>query len=740
MYSLIRSKWKHWLPYLILLIWLFYLAITIWEHATLSQQPPIYDGLSYFLKGKNFWDLIWQHHFFNPFIWPSYRPPGTILLSFPFGYDGFQAFHFRSVFFAIVLSAIAGCISLHGNSLKAESVAVYIALILALTSLPMFYAFEPNMALAKNFTWGHVDTFFASLAALSAAASLRSLHERSIGWLIFCVTTASFSLWIKPAGLVVMALLAGVWFVAAVSKILVVGTSREARDRETRYFVRGVTITIFLYAITVVAAVISGYLSRETIAFFKTAFGFIGSLSTPWSIQKMESIFASTIGYPFGALCIAGMAGAIVVAVREALKKVWLNDMALVGIISGLGYLVVGIVWWIITAESVNARYIFPFLLMFAVTLLPSIRITAMRFGWITYLFVLVISLGSTANLAALLVAQTPALQWQRATGVNLSAGIWNSEVEAARRFLINKTRGGNTSVIYAVDSYPGAYIFECEVIFASFTKPDVSLVRFSQPIDWLRTSAYRFNDLLDADYLLVTPVRGVALPNEGKTLMSYLEEEQVMRVWISNLTEADGVSNEINMPNMLLLKVVDRSALSKAAASFTKRFRWRNETVAANQPEANQPVWWSAQTLSASAKKRAAEDIGFGGVYKLHALEINRVEKGIKIDVWWEELRHEEANNQRYLFFHLVDKSGEIIYNQQIELFPYRPIDAEKRWRHGAVQFNEALSDVNLTSLAFGIYQPSGQFLLADKKMLTDWEGRRVLVPLSAISDTVRK
>jgi hypothetical protein len=735
MYSLIRSKWKSWFPNLIVVIWLLYLAITIWEHATLSQHPPLYDGLSYFLKGKNFWDLIWQHHIFNPFIWPSYRPPGTILMSFPFGYDGFQAFHFRSVFFAIVLSAIAGWISLHGNSSKAKSVAVYIALILAFTSLPMFYEFEPNSALVSNFTWGHVDTFFASLAALAAAAQLRSLHERSIGWLIFGVTTASFSLWIKPAGLVVMALLAGVWFVAAVSRILVAGTNREARDRETRYFAKGVTITILLYTITVVAAVISGYLSRETVAFFKTALGFIGSLSTSWSIHKVKWIFASTIGYPFGVLCIAGMAGAMVVAVREAPKKVWLDDMPLVGIISGLGYLVIGIVWWIITAESVNVRYIFPFLLMFAVTLLPSIRITAVRFGWITTLFVLVIGLGSAANLAALLVTQAPSLQWQGATGVNLSAGIWNSEVAAARHFLTSETRKRSAPVIYAVDPYPGAYIFQCEVVFASFTKPDVSLVRFSQPIDWLRTSAYRFNDLLEADYLLVTPVRGATLPNEGKTLMSYFEEEQVMRVWISTLTEADGVNVEINLPNMLLLKVVDRSALRKAVANFTKRFTWRNETAAANQP-----VWWSAQTLSASARNPAAEDIGFGGVYKLHALAINRVEQGITIDVWWEELHHEEANNQRYMFFHLVDKSGKIIYNQQIELFPYRPLDAEKRWRHGSTTFYGVLPDGNLTSLAFGIYQPSGQFLLTDKQMPSDWEGRRVLIPLNAISDTVRK
>ena len=163
MNPLIESRWKPWFPHLAVIVWLFYLAITIWAHATLSQQPPLYDALGYFLKGKNFWDLLWQHHVFNPFVWPEYRPPGTILMSFPYGYDGFQAFHFRSVFFPIVLAAIAGWIVLRENAAKAEPAAIYVVLVLAVTSLPMFYELEPS-SLGSHVTWGHVDPFFAAFA------------------------------------------------------------------------------------------------------------------------------------------------------------------------------------------------------------------------------------------------------------------------------------------------------------------------------------------------------------------------------------------------------------------------------------------------------------------------------------------------------------------------------------------------------------------------------------------------
>jgi hypothetical protein len=723
----LKSKIQFWLPHMIVIAWLFYLGITIWQHAALSQEPPVYDGLGYFLKGKNFWDLIWQNYIFNPFVWPSYRPPGTILMSFPFGFDGVQPFHFRSVFFAIVISAIAAWISLNENSENIKSRVISIALIFALTSLPMFYELDGNSDLPSYFTWGHVDLFFSSLAALTAVASLRSLHERSIRWLIFCVITASFSLWVKPAGLVIMGLVSGIWFVAAGLRIFVAGTDHEARYMEKRYFLRGSAITISIYAITVLAAVF-GYLTAETFSFFRTALKFMDTLSAPWSMQSVQSVFAALIGYPFGVICVVGIVGAVVFSTREKRQNAWLNDPAIVGIISGFLYLIIGLIWWIITAEGTVIRYLFPFFLMFAVTLLPSIRIAATRFSKIIYIFIILICFCSSANIAALLFTEKPSILWQKVTGVNLSAGIWNSEVRAARQFISTKTRERNPTVIYTVDPYPGAYIFESEITLAMVMNPDVFKVKFLRPIDWMRASAYRFNDLVNADYLLVAPVRGVPLPDGGKPLNSFFSEEQVMRIWVSTLSENDGISIELNLPNTLLLKVTDHSLLSKAATRLTKKFSWRSETVAANMFDENQPEWWSAQTLSASAKKIAAEEIGFDNIYKLHALSITRIGKDVKIEAWWEELRHDVKNDHRYLFLHLVDATGKILHDQQISLFPYQPPNNDRRWNYASVIFNAVSPDAE--SLGFGVYQPKNNFLMADKGT-RDWNNRRVIVPL---------
>ncbi|MGH8557166.1 MAG: hypothetical protein ACRESZ_06830 [Methylococcales bacterium] len=67
---------------IVFFIWIAFVGWTLWLHAQQSQQPPIHDTFGYYLKAYNFWTEIHQDKLFNPFdIEPSFRPPGTILMS-----------------------------------------------------------------------------------------------------------------------------------------------------------------------------------------------------------------------------------------------------------------------------------------------------------------------------------------------------------------------------------------------------------------------------------------------------------------------------------------------------------------------------------------------------------------------------------------------------------------------------------------------------------------------------------
>src|SRR5450759_3536200 len=99
-----RAIWQPWLPHLLVIIWLLYLAVAIWQRALHSAQPPLFDPLSYMQKALYFWRAVEQGTLVNPFsLEPSVRPPGTILMSYPFGFSpDFRGFYFRSVFLPIL--------------------------------------------------------------------------------------------------------------------------------------------------------------------------------------------------------------------------------------------------------------------------------------------------------------------------------------------------------------------------------------------------------------------------------------------------------------------------------------------------------------------------------------------------------------------------------------------------------------------------------------------------------------
>src|SRR5260370_11755594 len=93
----------------ILFAWVVFLGFAIWHDAKKSTMPPTYDALVYFEKGRNVWQHLKHKTFINPLnVDPSYRPPGTVLMSFPFGsHDAFRGFYFCSVYIPILGCAIA---------------------------------------------------------------------------------------------------------------------------------------------------------------------------------------------------------------------------------------------------------------------------------------------------------------------------------------------------------------------------------------------------------------------------------------------------------------------------------------------------------------------------------------------------------------------------------------------------------------------------------------------------------
>ena len=734
-----KPAWLVWLPHVLVACWLLYLGVSIWQHALHSVQTPFYDPLTYMQKAVNFWRSVDSGLFFNPFnLEPTVRPPGTILMSYPFGLTpDFHGFYFRSVFLPI-LSIVAAIYIVAGLvQVKASGWRVA-AMVFLFSSLPMFYWLDWNGELFNNNGWGMVDNFYAGIAAMAVAAVLKSQMTRSRRWLLFGVLLASFTLLLKPSGLMVMALTFLIWLMMITFEWKqALRLQRPASSLWVYAWRSGGAIFLVFYTFVIVLCVFSDYLSIGNIDFARKVLAVMRKVGVNSSFLPL---FHKSFGEAMP-LWMIGMSVLLihqVVVARDGDKGTMLKASVLL-VAAILTWILGAWYWLVVQSGESQIRYFYPFMLMGCVCVVSAALYVWPRIGRPAGLMLTAVCFLPALNIAALLAAgDSPSTRWQYVTGVSVSVGGDREEVSQAYAFLkeVRKTKK-DVQIYFFPNSVSIQSSFALIGVYEKLMRPELASFSPIQPVHWVRGFAVRINELLNCDYIVVHKYSDNYIKRDLSSmhLDTFEAESRAFESWVFTQNERSGLEIVSDGRKLRLLRIADRAALNRAIDQFISAREWRPEFKAANPP-----MWRNNDTVKAAYGKPAVENMVFGGVYKLHALAINRVERGIKIDVWWEELRHEEANNQRYLFFHLVDKSGKIIYNQQIALFPYKSVDAEKRRQHGAVTFNGALSDGNLTALAFGIYQPSGQFLLADKKMPTDWEGRRVLVPLSAISGTVGK
>jgi len=733
-----KPAWLIWLPHVLVACWLLYLGVSIWQHVLHSVQTPFYDPLSYLQKAVNFWRSIDKGLFFNPFnLDPTVRPPGTILMSYPFGLTpDFHGFYFRSVFLPILSIVTAIYIVAGLAQVKASGWRVA-AMAFLFSSLPMFYWMDWNDERCISNGWGMVDNFQAGIAAMAVAAVLRSQMTKSRRWLLFGVLLASFTLLVKPSGLMIMAVMILIWLMMITLEWIQALRLQRPTSALLVYACTSGAIFLVFYAFVIALCVFSGYLSVGNIDFARKA---LAVMRKVWVNTSFLPLFHFTSGEAMP-LWMVGMSSLLihqVIVARETGKGEMLKASVL--LLTAIVTWFLGAWYWLVVQSGASQiRYFYPFMLMGCICVGSAALHVWPRIGRTAGLILTVVCFLPAVNMAALLAAgDSPSSRWQYLTGVSVSVGGDREEVSQAYAFLneVRKTKR-DLQIYFFPNSLAVQSSFALVGVYEKLMRPD--LVSFSpvHPLDWVRGFAVRINELLNCDYVVVNKYNDAYIKKylSSAHIDTYEAESMAFEGWVFTRNERSGLEIVSDGRKLRLLRIADRAALNQAIDQFISIHEWRPEFKAANRP-----MWWNNDTVRAAAGKLAVEDIGFGGVYKLHAMAINRVEQGIKIDVWWEELRHEEANNQRYLFFHLIDKSGKIIYNQQIELFPYKPSDKEKRRRYGTTTFNGVLSDGNLTSLAFGIYQPNGPFLMADKIMPSDWEGRRVLIPLSAISDTVRK
>src|SRR5260370_1475781 len=153
-------------PLLCVIVWTLVLGIAIGRVAVSAIEPPAWDALTYAMKAKFFWQRVGAGGLFNPFniAW-SARPPGTVLVSYPFGFStAFQWQFFRSVYVPAVLFVVAVYVVGHTRLMTSRAQWLLTALAVVLGSIPLVYQFQARDGLPIVAYWGLVDGFLAAMS------------------------------------------------------------------------------------------------------------------------------------------------------------------------------------------------------------------------------------------------------------------------------------------------------------------------------------------------------------------------------------------------------------------------------------------------------------------------------------------------------------------------------------------------------------------------------------------------
>ena len=717
----------------VIIIWIGFMGWGIWQHAQQSEQPPLYDAAGYYQKAYNFWNNLHGANIVNPLnLEPTFRPPGTVLMSYPFGFDtDYRGFYFRSIFLPIAILCIAIVVSGFGWGFTSSSQWLLVFIAVYLSSLPAFYYFELSPDFPAPHYWGLVDFFLSGMAALAAAFSIRSVGKLSLIWVVAATFTSSICVFIKPTGTLVMALICVIWLGLALLKIFTLKQIPEEHKLATKWFWKCLLIQLIMGLPVLVLAFSSSYLSLSNLAYGITAMGIMqNELTASWDGIK-EVIFHIGLGYlfPVVMLLFTFLIGHNLYRTNTR-SAPWSRAVLYALTASSCSVFVFGVWFWIVGSGAVyQIRYFFPFLLMAAVYAVPVIGQVAQQMPRWQQVLLSLLMIAPSVNLALLLADRSPSPEWQKWTGVNLSSGVGSQVAAQAKSFVSDMQRGGRNIVVFSMPMNSVDATFESAFDYARIADTEKSLMSINRPVDWQRPTVFRINEMLDADYWLFEPVRDPHAVNAAlatSTIDTIDSERLLFQAWASQLTTNEGVTVVSESPMARILRIDNAKVLESALDVLVANHHWRNVFT-----EANKKWKVTEKELMTVLEKTPAilENINFADTFQLRALTVSRTGNETIVRIWWKPLA--AINKQDWAFFiHSIDDEGKILQDNYVALsFNGSPSSLDERVLFKKIAF-KGPSGNGTHRLAVGVVRPGQPPLTADKG-IRDWNNSRVIVPL---------
>jgi hypothetical protein len=566
----------------------------VWNHVKESEQPPLYDPISYMEKAKNFWHMVAsQHYWKNPLHWknplnlsPAFRPPGTVLMSYPFGFsEDYKGFLARSIILPVLLLVAALYVAAYrGRMSRAEHLDL-LAVAFLLASLPCFYHFEGVYRTNSPTHWGLVDNFLAAVAALAFAIGYRSVRQRSWSLLILASLANGFCLMIKPTGAIVAGIIILVLTVLMITEELLASDNTLSWTRAFR-FIFSFRLVSFLGALSLgtclflVASINSDYFSGDTIQAGNVALKVLrDDFASALSVENFKTVLYASFGLN---VIILGLVTAVA-AIRTLVEGIQLRDPRctvanLVKPVVAAAVVAAGAFFWLAYADLGQIRYCYPFafvsLILMAIFLLDAIRGRPAPY---TRLLIYGSSAILFGGLAVMMYVRQIDLSWQQRFGVNLSSSSSHEERLLADLLLQRAKTAGRDLDVYLMDLRMDLATIGSAGAAQKVLRPTEPSFSAQQPVDWAAPSVVHLQDLFLADSIVYHPVAGAVNPqvaSPGKKIENLLQEIETISTWMTQANEECGLK-ELARGKIAVKGVVDRKLFARSLVKWAAGQDW---------------------------------------------------------------------------------------------------------------------------------------------------------------------
>lgn len=729
-------------------VWLAIVGFAVWSHAIAATEPPVWDALTYSLKSKAFWTAIETGKIFNPFaLDPTTRPPGIVLISYPFGFsEHYAGFYFRTNFIPAILLTLS--VLLVGSAIRTprRSPFVMAGMAVCVGGIPPIFQFQ-FLGVLENVPsagyWGLVDNFISGVAALAASSLVLASTRKSWRWAGVAAWFSAFCLWIKPAGLLIMGCMLFSFGCIAWREI--------ARTRKLDcWIVKSFAVFLVAYLAAGIAAFFSPYFSNANIEFGSRVIE-VARAESHWSFGFQTIAERLHVGTGWGVVVLVAF-GAMLASFSREYR--WTVPASLLTLALG------GWFWLIEVGDIGQVRYFLPFALVAAIFLLPAvIESISGQSAAIQGLVVCMLALPALAS-TVLAASHRGGPSYQRLLGINVTSSAYPAEGRLGESVLDDaESRGLRRPKIYVCSmSTPlrnfGAVINYGLAIGSRDTKGTIAI-----PVDWSRGFAFRFDEILSADYLACDRTNVTARlmgkcefgedyvagcgnhrmdiadeVGKRRSVASFDDEYEVVRDWLQTLDSESGVE-VATTEHMLLLQIVDKRRFEVALADFASRYNWRPITV-----EGYSSRWWSESELQEESERSPVgtlnikfRDMNRQLVQTLRGLRVAMGDRDATVDIWLQPGADSDLISLEgfRLFCHLESADGTILAHSESRISQVSRIGQLRQYRLVVTDAARAKG----ARFGIGVYGPglggaTDPVLLRADSPGTDWGSRRFPLP----------